>query len=242
MSRRKLIGKLDPKFNPFDVNYLEEILQATAVAWARMEQPSSNELEDRITFRLAGRLANDPHFAELPYDIVPQYWLLGLNGELLGRLDLRFKHRNSQRDYFAFESKRLHVTYPGGRFATEYSSYIGQEGMMAFIDGHYSKRLPECGMIGYVMDGKCDKAWRGVGTRIESGRKTLRLKIGSKLEKSTLFLLANRGMKGTQLGETHHTVGTFRLRLFHLFLPISPKSPPDGSNSLKRDIIKVLLK
>jgi hypothetical protein len=239
MIRRNLIGKLDPKFNPFDENYLEEILQATALAWARMEQPSSHELEDRITFRLAGRLAHDAHFAELPYDIVPQYWLVGLNGELLGRLDLRFKHRNSQRDYFAFESKRLHVTYPGGGFATEYSSYVGKEGMMAFIDGYYSKRLPACGMIGYVMDGKCDKAWRGVERRIESGRQTLRLKIKSKLEESTLSLWVTRGMKGTQLGETNHRLGTFRLRLFHLFLPISPKSSPAGSNSIKQDAIKV---
>src|SRR5438093_10731018 len=123
MSTRNLIGKLDPRFNPFDDNYLQEILQATALAWARMEQPGSNEIEDRITFRLAGRLANDPHFADLPYDIVPQYWLLGLNGERLGRLDLRIKHRNSQRDYFVFESKRLHITYPGGRFQTEYPAY-----------------------------------------------------------------------------------------------------------------------
>ena len=107
MSSQIFNGRLDPRFNPFDDDYLVEILEATVVAWARMKQPDSSEIEDHITYRLAGRLANDPHFAELPYDIVPQCWLLGLDGERLGRLDLRFKHRHSQRDYFAFESKRF---------------------------------------------------------------------------------------------------------------------------------------
>ena len=78
MRTKTLIGSLEPKFNPFDADYLAEILAATTLAWARMEPPGQNEIEDRITERLAGRLANDPHFAELPYDIVPQYWLLGL--------------------------------------------------------------------------------------------------------------------------------------------------------------------
>lgn len=223
MSTRNLIGKLDPQFNPFDQNYLEEIIQATAMAWRRMKKPHSQDLEDRITFRLAGRLANDPYFAHLPYDIVPQYWLVGLHGELLGRLDLRFKHRNSQRDYFAFETKRLHVTYPGGGYRTEYPSYVGEAGMKAFIDGYYSRRLPSCGMIAYVMDGKCDKAWSGVERGINRGRKLLRLRAKSKLEKSSLSSVVTCGMEGTQLGETDHRLRGFRLRLFHLLLPVSPR-------------------
>ena len=77
MTRRHFNGRLQSKFNPFDEDYLAEILEAAAVAWARMKQPSRSEKEDRITFRLAGRLANDPHFAEMPYDIVTNigYWV-----------------------------------------------------------------------------------------------------------------------------------------------------------------------
>jgi choline dehydrogenase-like flavoprotein len=95
-------GTLDPAFNPFDGSYLAEILEATAHAWARMKPPRPNEIEDRITARLVGQLANAPEFAEIPYDITYQWWLLGLEGELLGRLDIRFKHRRSKRDYFGF--------------------------------------------------------------------------------------------------------------------------------------------
>src|ERR1022692_326844 len=98
MRGRQFTGSLDPAFNPFGESCLSEILSAVAAAWACMKQPDSREIEDRVTFRLAGRLANDKQFSDLPYEVNCQHWLLGLNGERLGRLDLRFKHRHSQRD------------------------------------------------------------------------------------------------------------------------------------------------
>ena len=220
MSERRIIGRLDPKFNPFDGDYLTEILEATACAWARMKQPKRNEIEDRITFRLAGRLANDPEFAEIPYDVIPQCWLVGLDGELLGRLDIRFKHRHSQRDYFAFEAKRLHVTYPGGRSSTEYSTYAGEDGMMAFIEGQYAKTFPAGGMLAYIMDGKSDTAWNGLGHHIESQRRPLKLSDKSEFTKSTLSKVLAKAMTGSHLGETEHDLDTNHLRLFHLLLPV----------------------
>jgi len=220
MNGRIFNGRLEPKFNPFDNNYLAEILEAVAVAWSRMKQPGGAEIEDQITRRLAGRLANDPHFADLPYDVVTQCWLLGLNGETLGRLDLRFKHRHSQADYLAFEAKRLHVTYPKGRFSTEYPTYAGDEGMMAFISGQYSKGCLAGGMIGYVMDGNADAAWNGLEKRIEVQRAPLKLIDGSKLAKSALAKAIANATEYTHLGETEHDLQTHQLRLFHLLLPV----------------------
>ncbi|MEY2466469.1 MAG: hypothetical protein QOD03_990 [Verrucomicrobiota bacterium] len=213
-------GQLSPEFNPFGEDYLAEILEAVAVAWSRMKQPKRSEWEDSITYRLAGRLQNDPLFGELPYDIVPQYWLLGLNGQHLGRLDLRFKHRQSQRDYFAFESKRLHVVYPGGSPSTEYPNYVGDPGMMAFIEGQYSNNLSAGGMLGYVMDGDTTKAWNGLIARIEDRRNSLCLSESSKLSESALTKIAGKGIAGTQLGETLHNLKTHSLRLFHMLLPV----------------------
>jgi len=213
--------RLDKAFNPFAVEYVGEILGAVAMAWARMRKPPGNEIEDRITNRLAGRLQNDPLFETFPFDVVPQYWLLGLNGERLGRLDLRFKHRHSQRDYFAFEAKRLHVTHPGGSFNPEYSVYTGEEGMLAFVSGQYSARLPVAGMLGYVMDGETDKAWTGVGRRIEARRTFLRLLAASRFAKSALIGSVAQGKAGTRLGETTHDLGTHTLRLFHMLLPVT---------------------
>jgi hypothetical protein len=220
MSGRHFNGKLEPKFNPFAEDYLAEILEVTAIAWTRMEQPSRTEIEDHITYRLAGRLANDPHFAEIPYDVAAQHWLLGLDGQRLGRLDLRFKHRHSQRDYFTFEAKRLHVTYPGDKYSTEYPTYAGDEGMMAFIEGQYSKGFPAGGMIGYIMDGKSDRAWSGLEKRITARRKPLKLIENSKLMKSLLLQSIANAVEGTHLGETEHNLETHRLRLFHLLLPV----------------------
>lgn len=220
MSGRRFNGSLEPKFNPFDDDYLAEIMEAASVAWKRMKHPTVSEIEDRITYRLAGRLLNDLHFADLPYDVIAQCCLLGLNGEQLGRLDLRFKHRHSQRDYFAFESKRLHVTYPGGSFSTEYPTYVGDEGMMAFVEGQYSNGFVAGGMLGYVMDGKADTAWTGLEKRIDAQRSVLKLAGSSKLSKSALSKAIGKGLKGSHLGETAHDLKTHHLRLFHLLLPV----------------------
>jgi hypothetical protein len=218
-----IFGTLQAEFNPFDENYLVEILEAAAVAWNRMKHPTIGELEDQITYRLAGRIANDPVFAEIPYDVIPQCWILGLNGERLGRLDIRFKHRHSQRDYFAFEAKRLHVTYPGGKFSTEYPTYAGDEGMMAFVDGHYSKGFLAGGMLGYIMDGRSDKAFSGLKSRIEARQNPLKLTTGSELVTSGLSRAIAKGIAGTHLGETEHDLSTHHLRLFHLVLPVDRK-------------------
>lgn len=215
-----IYGKLESKFNPFDDNYLVEILETAAVAWNRMKHPITSELEDQITYRLAGRIANDPHFLEIPYDVIPQCWILGINGERLGRLDIRFKHRRSQRDYFAFEAKRLHVSYPKGKFSTEYPTYTGAEGMMAFVEGQYSKGFLAGGMLGYVMDGRSDKAFGGLKKRIEAERNALKLAAGSELEKSGLSHVMAKAIANTHLGETEHDLTTHRLRLFHMVLPV----------------------
>lgn len=220
MNVRNFSGRLEPRLNPFDEDYLAEILEATAIAWARMKQPSPTEIEDQITRRLAGRLLNDPHFADLPYVVVPQYWLLGIDGHALGRLDLYFKHRHSQRDYFAFESKRLHVTYPGGSKSAEYSTYAGANGMMAFVEGYYSKHLPSCGMLAYVMDGNSDKAWAGLEKCIEGRCATLKLVDSTKFAKSILSNSIANGIEGSHLAETQHDLKTHGLRLFHLILPV----------------------
>lgn len=220
MNGGAFIGTLDPAFNPFDGNYLAEILEATAYAWARMKPPRPNEIEDRITARLVGQLANAPELAEIPYDVTYQWWLLGLEGELLGRLDIRFKHRQSKRDYFGFEAKRLHVKYPSGRASKEYATYAGEAGIMAFIEGQYSTMLPAGGMLGYVMDGNASEAFNGIGNQIDSQRVPLKLSGDSRLTKSPLPSVLDKALDDSQLGETDHDLATHHLRIFHLLLPV----------------------
>ena len=222
--------RLDSEFNPFEDEYLGEILQTIALAWARIKPPKSGEIEDRITFRLAGRLQNDPTFQHIPYDIVPQHWILDIDGRRLGRLDLRFKHRHSKKDYFAFESKRLHVRYPGGSIGTEYSVYSGDPGMGAFVENQYSKDLPAAGMLAYVMDGDTEKAWNGLGKSITNKRIELRLSGVASLVESVMSSCIKNCLSGTRLGESLHDLCNRQLRLFHLLLPVlSPDRCSDES-------------
>jgi hypothetical protein len=212
-------GKIDAEFNPFMDGYIGEILKAVAMAWARMKPPKSSEIEDRITRSLVARLKHDQLFRNLPFDVTQQYILDNLNADYLGRLDLHVKYRQSQRDYFAFEAKRVHVR-TGGILSTEYPTYVSGDGMGAFIDGPYSKGLPAAGMLGYVMDADAKKAWTGLAARIESKREDLRLLPSSQLVESVLKHHVASGLPGTMLGETQHTMVTYVLRLFHLLLPV----------------------
>jgi hypothetical protein len=213
-------GQLAAEFNPFGDDYLSAILEAVAMAWRQMPKPKPTEIENRVTSRLAGWLLNAPGFADqLLFHIVPQYELLDIKGKILGRLDICFKHLQSTRDYFAVEAKRLHVPYSSG-MQPEYTAYVGSEGMMAFVEGQYSKKLSAGGMVGYVMDGETGKAWDGLAKRIETRRQELKLGASSKLTKSKLSHVEASGMSGTLLGETAHQIG-HKLRLFHLLLPVT---------------------
>jgi hypothetical protein len=92
---------------------------------------------------------------------------------------------------------------------------------MAFINGQYSPGFLAGGMLGYVMDGKADGAWIGLQRRIELQRASLKLIDSSKLEQSALSMAIANAMANSHLGETEHDLGTHRLRLFHLLLPVS---------------------
>ncbi len=211
-------GRLEAKFNPFDSDYLSEIVGATASAWARIKKPARVMLEDSITLRLVGKIKHDPEFRELPYDVDAQLLLPGPGGEYLGRLDIHFKHRHSSRDYFAFEAKRLHVQYPGGKRSTEYPTYVGDAGMMSFLAGQYSDGLPAGGMLAYVMDGLTDKAWSGLVKRIEARRKALRMPQSETLTPSSLSPAVG-SCPGAHIGETMHSLKKRRFRMLHLLLP-----------------------
>ena len=188
-----------------------------------MKPAKQRGLEDQITLALAGRLRHDPAFENLPFDIVPQYWLTDVDGRRLGRLDLHFKYRASQRDYFAFESKRLHVSYPGGTISPEYAAYTGEDGMGAFVEGQYSKGLPCAGMLGYVMDGNIEKAWTGIAARIHARRDELCLPVKSAFVESSLKHHVACGVTGTRLGETQHDLTSHVLRMLHLLLPVAQR-------------------
>lgn len=183
-----------------------------------MRNPPADEIEDRITRRLAGRLQNDEDFRELPFDVVYQFPILDLHGSYLGRLDLRFKHMQSLRDYFAFEAKRLHVAYPSG-FKTEHSVYVSDGGMMCFVTGKYSAGLPHAGMLAYVMDSDVPRAWNGLSDAIENNRNSLKLRNDASFTASVVDDMITTIIATARVAETAHEFDDGPMVMTHMLLP-----------------------
>ena len=231
-------GQLAPKFDPFGENVLAEIMAVIVTAWSKVRRftdeeirsrsrrkgkrkktaPPVQPLENWITRRLARIIRFDPAFRDIPFDVNTQVETLEIEDDP-DKLDLHFKHRHSQRDYFAFEAKRLHVKYPGGSRPLEYGAYTSDKGMGAYVIGQYSEGLPAAGMLGYVMDGETQAAWSGLDASIQGRREPLKMAAGAKLEISALHHLMERGNPGTLLGETLHHLAAGVMRIFHLLVP-----------------------
>lgn len=91
-----------------------------------------------------------------------------------------------RRLYFAFECKRLRIPYDQGVRANA-DEYVGDDGMMCFITGKYSKWLPSAGMIGYIIDGDTADAIRVVGRAVVRKADSLKLLVGTGLGISSLL-------------------------------------------------------
>lgn len=232
-------GLLSAEFDPFGDDVLAEIIQTVVSAWEKMRRFTPKEIAEKwgkkkrkknskcpvepienwITDRLVGRICNDPVFRNIPFDVVAQHRLLDLDGNEPGRIDLYFKHRHSQTDYFAFEAKRLHVTYPGGLKKDEYATYVSDKGMEAYLLGQYSAGLPAAGMLGYVMDGRTTNAETGVKAVILKNRPALKMAVDSHPFSSFLLPASIHLTSPYNLFETTHRLKDRWLRIFHLLLP-----------------------
>ena len=95
-----------------------------------------------------------------------------------GRLDLRFMLQDPSLKpppYFAVEAKRLHVTFPSG-WQSLVAEYVkGDQGMMCFINGRYSKGLRSGAMLGYVFDGGITRASKSISKMATTSTEALKL-------------------------------------------------------------------
>ncbi len=251
-------GRLASEFDPFSMDVLADMMQIVIFAWGKVKRFTPAQIikkwnakgtkgndvvcpmmphENWITDRLYGQIWNDPQFHTIPFVVVPQLRLIDIDGNEPGRIDLWFLHRHSQRDYFSFEAKRLHVTYPGGSTKTEYATYTSTAGMGAYVLGQYSAGIPAAGMLSYVMDGDTTKAWEGLNSAIQASEESLLMAPQSGLSASKLNLPLSDSDTKSLLGETIHNRPGSELRLFHLLLPYpNPKpsmSPTENSSEPK---------
>jgi hypothetical protein len=85
--------------------------------------------------------------------------------------------------------------------------------MMRFVTGQYAAFLTQVGMIGYVLNGKCDDAIRQVTKNILKQRANLKVAGSTGLEESSLRPHIRF------IRETQHLLSRSRnFRLHHIFL------------------------
>ncbi len=84
---------------------------------------------------------------------------------------------------------------------------------MRFITGQYAPFMQTGAMLGYVYDGKKDKAHADIDRQIQEKAKKLKLKEPKKLLPSTLIL-------HQRIDETKHDLGNRPFTIYHIFLAV----------------------
>jgi hypothetical protein len=195
----------------FPDGLIPEIIDLIFDAWATLTPPFDSEHEVPITRRLRAAIRRLKG-QRLPFLVDRESWEDDLeSGTALGRIDLRFTHGHREDVYFAFECKRLCVNFASG-WQSLASEYTGPEGMMCFISGQYASSLRTGGMVGYVMDGDCQRAIELVDESIRRRTSELRIPTGRSFDPSSL-----RPARG-DIKETTHLLQDRRFVMHHLFL------------------------
>lgn len=157
---------------------IPHILDAITRCMSGIRKLAPQEHETHITKRLCIKLKADTALRDRP--VWPDREAVDDDEEANaeGRLDLRFMLQDpalKPPPYFAVEAKRLHVTFPSGWQSLVPEYVTGDQGMMCFITGRYSKGLKSGAMLGYVFDGDITRAAKSIAKRVAENSKSLRV-------------------------------------------------------------------
>ncbi len=203
-----VIGNIDPWAHQFPQDQIQEIIQLVCDSWRTFSIPAKR-LEIPITQKLCAHLRKNRDRSVQWFRIDYEAYVLDAEGEVTGRIDLRFTQGLDENVYFSLECKRLRV-HPHKRFATLAAKYVKQ-GMFRYFTGQYAKGLNKGGMLAYVMDGETDAAVQNVAESIEKNRIPLYMASDETLRVSSL--------SSQQVKETWHRYGPgSRFVIYHVFL------------------------
>jgi len=200
----------------FPEELIPEILELVITSWETFEKPARFDHEVTISKAFKEWIRAQKNLREdLPFQIFRELPISNTQTEEDGRIDIFFAYMGTSREdiYFAFECKRLRIPYPSG-LVTNSSDYVGNQGMMCFVTGKYSRNVANAGMIGYVMDGKANLAITSVRGLINKKRDALRLAGNTGLDFSSI--IPNR----QNARETTHILSDKQLKIHHLFLAV----------------------
>jgi hypothetical protein len=209
-----VVGSSDEFAPLFPNDFLDDIIGQVFVAWDRIPKPITETLETRITKLLRHQYAYDPIIKQLPFQVRRELTVDDPeSGDELGRIDLCLLHGNDEDVYFAFECKRLNVTFDSG-FKTLAPAYVGEDGIGCFVSQKYSVGQTCGGMIGYVFDGNMEVAMESVEERIKD--KATEIALKSSGLNSTTLNVANDNLR-----ETRHGTANGEIAIFHLFVSMA---------------------
>ena len=215
--RHEAIGWI-PLFPSEEISF---ILAAVLRCSATLRKRNATERENKISSRLRKSLIQDVELRKRPIHLDLEAYVYGDDvGEdnAIGRLDFRFLYSTQTRHpwpYFAIEAKRLHVTFPCGRWDSCVHKYVtDRQGMMCFIEQRYGKGLASGGMLGYVFDGNVEAARSSVAALIEASREKLKAAPPFKLVLSSVLPGDSR------VSETIHALAHGRFIIYHLFVAV----------------------
>ncbi len=191
------------------------IMSAILKAGETLQKETVADWENPITIQLFKLLIIDDPFRDGPLNIQLNAWIVSSDNdsnEIEGVPDLLVPTNRGYQVYFAIEAKRLRFNFPSGRFETGNSDYVN-DGMMRFVIGQYAPLMVSSAMLGYVFDGKTDKARSGLNIYIKRKEKILKLKPPKRLKRSGI-------LPKKPIDETAHNLGSRSFTLYHIFLPV----------------------
>jgi hypothetical protein len=205
-----VIGEATNWGDLFPTHFLPDIFDLVIEAWERFEKPARGALEPPITRRFRSALIQAKKYKTIPFlimreDVEDEFE----SGEELGRKDIAFYPTHHEEVYFAFECKRLNALV-GGRIRALASDYVS-DGMSRFVTEQYSRFMNHGGMIGYVLDGRCDHAIGLVESNIRSQHEALKIDPPGGFSASTLR------PENPLIRETEHKLPRL-FRIHHIFL------------------------
>lgn len=202
----------------FPQEFIPEILELIIASWNSFKKPARLEREVCISEEFVKQIRIEKNSRDdMPFHVWPEVNTLDTQAEDKGRTDILFAYLGTPKEevHFVFECKRLRIPYPlPSKFATNNSEYVNKQGMMCFVTGKYSGSVTNGGMIGYVMDGKIEKAILSVGKLIKNKRSTLKLAKDTGFERSSIMGdLQN-------IRETRHILSKRKFTMHHVFLAV----------------------
>lgn len=163
----------------FPRGLVPQVLRLVVDTWHEFEKPLDDEDEPKITNRFVRALQGAGRRRQCRFRIMPHVKdLQGLDDETgkgFVEIDIYVPHGYDSRCFFGIEAKKLNTGRSKGKWQSQAGAYAGRDGMGCFVDGRYADRQVEAAMVGYVMDGNCERATLEISRAIDERADALRV-------------------------------------------------------------------